>query len=340
MMAAYPRTYIASIHVDREQRGDVLELVRDLTQATTAVLLLTGPEGELEPRATLREGVAPRDGEVPVSWPVARKVLAEGVALFFVSPLIITVFSVIFLKEQVGPRRWAAIAVGFVGVLVVLRPGTEVFQPAALLPIAAAVGYAGLHMLTRYIGKTESALALSFYIQLSFIVISGGLGLFMGDGRFSGTGDASLDFLFRAWTVPEPSDWLVLLLVGAASSFGGFFISQAYRVAEAAVVGRRLMRLMKRPFDADGNEIYLTPSIGIAAFPDDAVYVAQLTRYAVGASSQAMASWAMVTLAPVSRAPARSAPISLAPLRSAPTPTGSSPASRDWSNPSSIAAVP
>ena len=44
-------------------------------------------------------------------------------------------------------KRWAAIAVGFVGVLVVLRPGTEVFQPAALLPIAAAVGYAGLHML-------------------------------------------------------------------------------------------------------------------------------------------------------------------------------------------------
>ena len=162
--------------------------------------------------------------------------LAEGVALFFVSPLVITVFSVVFLKERVGPRRWAAIAVGFVGVLIVLRPGTEVFQPAALLPIAAAVGYAGLHMLTRYIGKTESALALSFYIQLSFIVISGGLGLVIGDGRFSGTGDASLDFLFRAWTMPEPSDWLVLLLIGAASSFGGFFISQAYRVAEAAVV--------------------------------------------------------------------------------------------------------
>ncbi len=162
--------------------------------------------------------------------------LAEGVALFFVSPLVITVFSVIFLKERVGPRRWAAIAVGFLGVLVVLRPGTEVFQPAALLPIAAAVGYAALHMLTRYIGKTESALAMSFYIQLSFIVISAGLGLFMGDGRFSGTGDASLDFLFRAWTTPETSDWLVLLLVGAASSFGGFFISQAYRVAEAAVV--------------------------------------------------------------------------------------------------------
>ncbi len=59
-------------------------------------------------------------------------------------------------------------------------------------------------------------------------------------------------------------------------------------MAEAAVLGRRLMKLMKLPFDAEGNEIYLTPSIGIAAFPDDCDDVAQLIRYAVGASSQAM----------------------------------------------------
>ena len=162
--------------------------------------------------------------------------LAEGVALFFVSPLIITLFSVVFLGETVGPRRWASIAVGFVGVLVVLRPGTDLFQPAALLPIFAAVGYAALHMLTRFIGKTESALAMSFYIQLSFIAISSALGLFMGDGRFAGSGDASLDFLFRAWTMPLGWDWPILALVGTASAFGGVFISQAYRVAEAAVV--------------------------------------------------------------------------------------------------------
>ena len=59
-------------------------------------------------------------------------------------------------------------------------------------------------------------------------------------------------------------------------------------MAEAAVIGRGLMKSMKLPFDADGNEIYLTPSIGIAAFPDDSDDVAQLIRYAVGASSQAM----------------------------------------------------
>lgn len=162
--------------------------------------------------------------------------LADGVAIFFVSPLIITVFSVIFLGETVGPRRWAAIALGLVGVLIILRPGTSVFQPAALLPFAAAFGYATLHMLTRYIGRTENALSMSFYIQLTFIVISGLTGLAIGNGQLAGTGNASLDFLFREWVMPSGRDWWILFAVGATSAFGGFLISQAYRVAQAAVV--------------------------------------------------------------------------------------------------------
>lgn len=162
--------------------------------------------------------------------------LAEGVAIFFVSPLIISVFSVIFLGERVGPRRWAAIAVGLVGVLVVLRPGTEVFQLAALCPIAAAFGYASLHMLTRYIGRTESALAMSFYIQVTFIMVSAVMGIAAGDGRYAGTGNASLDFLLREWVVPSAQDWAVLVAIGVTSAFGGFFISQAYRTAQASVV--------------------------------------------------------------------------------------------------------
>ena len=106
--------------------------------------------------------------------------LAEGVAIFFISPLLITVFSVIFLKEAVGPRRWAAVGVGLVGVIVILRPGSETFQIASLLPLMAAFGYATLHMLTRYIGKTESAAAMSFYIQITFVIICLLLGLIIG----------------------------------------------------------------------------------------------------------------------------------------------------------------
>ncbi|GGL62794.1 DMT family transporter [Wenxinia marina] len=162
--------------------------------------------------------------------------LAEGVALFFVSPLVIAVFSVIFLRETVGPWRWAAIALGLVGVVIVLRPGTEAFRPAALLPILAAFGYASLHMLTRRIGATESAAAMAVSIQTVFIVVSGVIGLSLGHGAFAGSGDPSIAFLLRGWVWPAAADWPVLALIGLASATGGYFIGQAYRLGEAALV--------------------------------------------------------------------------------------------------------
>mgnify|MGYP003302840808 FL=1 len=137
--------------------------------------------------------------------------LAEGVAIFFISPLLITIFSVIFLKEIVGPRRWVAVTIGLIGVLVILRPGSATFQAASLLPLSAAFGYATLHMLTRYIGKTESAASMSFYIQLTFLVICLMLGLTIGDGKFSGWNDPSLEFLFRAWSWPSSDHYLILI---------------------------------------------------------------------------------------------------------------------------------
>ena len=162
--------------------------------------------------------------------------LAEGVAIFFISPLLITIFSVIFLKEIVGPRRWAAVTIGLIGVLVILRPGSASFQTASLLPLSAAFGYATLHMLTRYIGKTESAASLSFYIQVTFLVVCLMSGLIIGDGKFSGWSDPSLEFLFRAWSWPSNDHYSILILIGTTSAFGGFFISQAYRISEASVV--------------------------------------------------------------------------------------------------------
>lgn len=162
--------------------------------------------------------------------------LAEGTAIFFISPLLITVFSVLFLKETVGPHRWAAIFVGLVGVVIILRPGTSAFQIASLLPVAAAFGYACLHMLTRYIGKTESALTMSFYIQLTFLAVCCLFGLVAGSGQFAGHENPSVDFLFRAWTPPDPNDLTFFLLIGFASAFGGLFISQAYRNNEAGFI--------------------------------------------------------------------------------------------------------
>ena len=161
--------------------------------------------------------------------------LVDAVAIFFIAPMLITVFSVIFLKETVGPYRWIAVAMGFIGVIVMMRPGSDSFQLAAFLPLAAAVSYAGLHILTRKIGGTERASTMTFYIMVSFITVSALMGLVVGDGRFAGTGDASLEFLLRAWVWPAPFDYLILLGIGVSSAFGGFLISQAYRLCEAGL---------------------------------------------------------------------------------------------------------
>lgn len=162
--------------------------------------------------------------------------IADAVAIFFISPLVITLFSILFLGETVGPRRWFAIVLGFVGVMIVMRPGTEAFQFASILPMLAAVAYATLHIMTRKMGGTESAATMAIYIQMTFIVSSSLVGLTFGDGAYNTGEDVSLTFLLRAWVWPEPSDIWVLVAVGLASSFGGFFISQAYRVSEAAFV--------------------------------------------------------------------------------------------------------
>jgi drug/metabolite transporter (DMT)-like permease len=164
---------------------------------------------------------------------VAALPLADAVAIFFVSPLVISVFSIVFLDERVGPRRWAAIGIGLVGVAIMLRPGSGTFQPAALLPLAAAVGYASLHMMTRHIGGTESAATMSVYIQITFLIVSIASGLVLGDGRFAGHDSPSLEFLFRAWIWPDPGDYPLFVVIGAASMAGGWLISQAYRIAEA-----------------------------------------------------------------------------------------------------------
>lgn len=162
--------------------------------------------------------------------------LAEAVAIFFVCPLISTAMSVVFLGEKVGPRRWASVAVGLVGVLVIVRPGTEAFQMASLFPLAAALCYAGMQNITRKIGNTESAATLSLYIQAAFVITSMMAGLAFGGGQFADQSDPSLAFLFRGWVWPPAHDLAIMFLVGLASAAGGFFTARAYRSTDVALV--------------------------------------------------------------------------------------------------------
>ncbi len=162
--------------------------------------------------------------------------LSEATALFFIAPIVITMFSVIFLGETVGRFRWSATAIGLVGAIIMLRPTSAGFQPLAILPLLAAVCYAGIHMLARHMGGTESASTLSVYIQGVFLLVCLGMGLMFGDGSHAPGDGGALDFLLRAWVMPPREDIPLLLLIGLSSAIGGFCVSQAYRVSEAAVI--------------------------------------------------------------------------------------------------------
>jgi drug/metabolite transporter (DMT)-like permease len=162
--------------------------------------------------------------------------LAEGTALGFITPLILTAMSVMFLGERVGPRRWAAVIVGLLGVIVMTRPGIATFNPAALLILLSACCYAGGHLMTRRMRDTETAFHLNFYSLVGFTLLCILMGLITGHGHWGGQADVSLDFLLRRWVWPALPDLPVVGLMGLAIGVGGLMIAQAYRLAQASLI--------------------------------------------------------------------------------------------------------
>ena len=161
---------------------------------------------------------------------------AETVALFFTAPLFICLLSKPVLDERVGLARWLVICLGMTGVIIMLRPGAEVFRMISLLPIVAALCYAGMQMMTRKLGMQDSAGTMTLYIQLAFISISTLVGLCIGDGRFNNGENQTLDFLLRTWVLPDFEQLKLLALCGLMVTFGGYLLTQAYRIGQAAVV--------------------------------------------------------------------------------------------------------
>ncbi len=168
--------------------------------------------------------------------------LADATALFFVAPLMITLFSIPLLGEKVGPLRLGAVFVGFVGVIIMMRPWqssseSEVSRLILMLPVLSAITYALNQIMTRKLGMVTKASALSVYIQSMFIFVSLGFYVIAGDGHFAeGLTNQSAVFLLRAWVRPHGSDWYFLIGLGMNSAIVGYALSQAYRSASAAII--------------------------------------------------------------------------------------------------------
>lgn len=101
--------------------------------------------------------------------------LAEATALADINPVLITLGAALFLGEKLGPRRIAGVLAAMIGAMIIIRPGADVFTPAALLPLACAVSYAASALLTRKVGMTESPWTAMFYGALLGTIVTSAL---------------------------------------------------------------------------------------------------------------------------------------------------------------------
>lgn len=144
--------------------------------------------------------------------------IAQTTSINFLAPLIITVLSVIFLREKIGYRRVIAILVGFGGVLLVTRPGLGGFHPAMTLVFAGTVASAVYSLVTRHLAIRESAGSM-------VLALAGVPTVLMAPG------------LPAVWQTPDSTSlWLLLVFVGAGGGFGHYLVMTAHRYASAATL--------------------------------------------------------------------------------------------------------
>jgi drug/metabolite transporter (DMT)-like permease len=162
--------------------------------------------------------------------------LAEAVALFFTAPLLITVLAGLFLKERISWRSWLAINAGLAGVVLILRPGSSLFQPAVLLSLLSALLYAVAALMTRRLGIEEKASVMTFYSVVVYLIGAISLALVLQVVVGSSTSNPSLAFLLRAWSLPATRDFLLMAACGLIAAIAMTLLTTAYRVAPANVV--------------------------------------------------------------------------------------------------------
>lgn len=162
--------------------------------------------------------------------------LATTVALYFTAPLFITALSILFLGEKVTTGRWIALLAGFAGTLIMVRPGSDLFDWAALLPVTSGLFYGAAMVMTRRLGVRDTAPAMAFHSNLVFLFGALALSLVFGRGGFDGSLHESLSFLVRGWVTPTLSDLGLMMTCGLVAAVGLTLLTQAYRMAEATLV--------------------------------------------------------------------------------------------------------
>jgi drug/metabolite transporter (DMT)-like permease len=144
--------------------------------------------------------------------------LSETYSIFFVAPLLITLFAALFLGERIGRRRWLAIAAGFAGALIVLRPtGRGALTLSGLAILATAVAYAWSAVTVRVLGRTDSTPSMVFWLMAMVAAGAGALAL-------------------PSWRPIQPAHWKVIAGIAVTGSLGQWGITEAFRRSQASFI--------------------------------------------------------------------------------------------------------
>lgn len=164
--------------------------------------------------------------------------LVESHSIFACYPLIVAALSGPVLGEKVGWRRWTAIAIGFVGVLIILEPGVAVFSPWAVVPLISALMFALYGLLTRYVARRDPAAVSFFWTGISGCVAMTAVGLFF-------------------WQPMTAPDWALMAILCCTAALGHWLLIRAFEVAEASAI---------QPFAF--LQLIFASALGMAVFGD------------------------------------------------------------------------
>lgn len=162
--------------------------------------------------------------------------LADIEAIRFSGPLMITLLSVVILGEKVGPRRWLALFIGFIGVLLIVRPGSATFDLGSIFILISVLFYALMVVLTRKLQTDDSSATMAYYSSLVYLVAALVFTPLPGIVRGTSNVHPSIAFLIRAWSMPTLIDWGIMTGLGLIWAGWMYFLSRAYSVAQASVL--------------------------------------------------------------------------------------------------------
>jgi drug/metabolite transporter (DMT)-like permease len=167
---------------------------------------------------------------------IASMPIADTVAIYFTMPFFVAGLAFPVLGERVQIHRWLAIAAGFVGVIIMLDPSSDVFEPAAFLALYSAFGYALGQMMGRDIARYVPPTVMAVHQNIAYLAVATLLVVVSYSFDFSGVTHKSLSFLLRHWSMPPWHDLLLMCALGVCASLAMVMFGTAYKLAESSFV--------------------------------------------------------------------------------------------------------